>query len=107
MPRRRNTTFMPVSSRARETKPSADICSANPKCVVRKWADAATSSTFSDTAEAVIFTGTPELDEDNSKQAPEQNSVHRTEYNVQQWGGVPNSAYRSRRSGPYPAAAVA
>src|SRR5215470_3595178 len=56
MPRRKNTTFMPASSRARETKPSADISSVNPKWVVRNRVDAATSSTFSDTAEAVIFT---------------------------------------------------
>src|SRR5262249_32654107 len=55
-PRRKNTTFMPASSRARETKPSADISSVNPKWVVRNRVDAATSSTFSDTAEAVIFT---------------------------------------------------
>src|SRR5215472_1818863 len=58
MPRRKNTTFMPASSRASETKPSADISSVNPKWVVRNRAEAVTSSTFSDTAEAVIFTGT-------------------------------------------------
>src|SRR5262249_25174996 len=59
MPRRKNTTFMPASWRASETKPSADISSVNPKWVVRNRAEAATSSTFSDTAEAVIFMGTP------------------------------------------------
>src|SRR5438552_15682647 len=59
MPRRKNTTFMPASWRASEAKPSADISSVNPKWVVRNRAEAATSSTFSDTAEAVIFMDTP------------------------------------------------
>src|SRR5260370_37252164 len=60
-PRRRNTTPMPASSRVRAAKPSAAICSRKPKCLVRNWAEAATSSTFSDTAEAVILTGPPGL----------------------------------------------
>src|SRR6266513_6308810 len=59
MPRRKNTTFIPASSRASETKPSADISLVNPKWVVRKRAEAATSSTFSDTAEALIFMALP------------------------------------------------
>src|SRR5579862_7849294 len=59
IPRRKNTTLMPVSGRVSATKPSADISSLNPKWVVRNRAEAATSSTFSVTAEAVIFMGTP------------------------------------------------
>jgi hypothetical protein len=55
-PRRRNTTFIPASGRPSEAKPSADISSVNPKCPVRNRTDAATSSTFRDTADAVIFT---------------------------------------------------
>src|SRR5579862_3374945 len=58
IPRRKNTTLMPVSGRVSATKPSADISSVNPKWVVRNRAEAATSSTFSDTAEAVIFMST-------------------------------------------------
>ena len=50
---------VPVSGRASEMKPSADISSVNPKCPVRNRAEAATSSTFSDTAEALIFMATP------------------------------------------------
>src|ERR1700730_9336403 len=61
-PRRKNTTPIPASSRVRAAKPSAAIFSWKPKCAVRNWAEAATSSTFSDTAEAVILTGPPGLD---------------------------------------------
>jgi hypothetical protein len=56
MPRRRNTTFIPASGRPSEAKPSADISSVNPKYSVRNRTDEATSSTFRDTADAVIFT---------------------------------------------------
>jgi len=52
---------MPASGRAREANPSADISSVNPKWVVRNRTDAGTSSTFNDTAEAVIFTGAPDF----------------------------------------------
>src|SRR5579859_2674310 len=104
MPRRKNTTLMPVSWRASETKPSADISSVNPKWVVRNRAEAATSSTFSDTAEAVIFMGTP-----GRSAGPGQSLyyVQSTTYNNP--GGVPDSvcSYRRRRSGPHPATAVA
>ncbi len=54
--RRRKITFMPQSSREREAKPSAAMFSLNPKCSVRKALEAGASSTFSDTADVVIFT---------------------------------------------------
>jgi hypothetical protein len=54
---------MPASSRASDANPSADISVRKPKWVVRKAVAAATSSTFSDTAEAVIFTALPGLDD--------------------------------------------
>jgi hypothetical protein len=93
MPRRKNTTFMPVSWRASETKPSADIPSVNPKWMVRNRAEAATSSTFSDTAEAVIFMGTPGSRRDRDGHY----SVLCTEYNACQPGGVPDSVCSYRR----------
>src|SRR5580700_10950768 len=45
------------SSRAREAKPSAAISCRKPKWLVRKAAEAGTSATLRDTAEAVICTG--------------------------------------------------
>src|SRR5712691_6786348 len=56
-PRRRKTTFIPASSRAREAKPSAAISCRKPKWLVRNEAEAGTSATLRDTAEAVICTG--------------------------------------------------
>src|SRR5262249_20179902 len=58
-PRRRNTTFIPASGRESEANPSAAISSWKPKCSARKELDAATSSTFSDTADDVISKSTP------------------------------------------------
>ena len=48
-------TLKPRSGRESDTKPSAAISSTKPKCSFRKAADAAGSSTLSETAEPVIF----------------------------------------------------
>src|SRR6266581_6611338 len=55
-PRRRKMTFIPASSRASEAKPSAAISCRKPKWLVRNAAEAGTSATLRDTAEAVICT---------------------------------------------------
>src|SRR5690242_5057836 len=94
MPRRKNTTFMPVSSRAKDAKPSADISSRNPKWAVRKPAEAATSSTFSDTAEAVIFTLAPYVLRRHLY------NVLRTEYNVQHVEVFPIPSARTGAGNP-------
>src|SRR5688572_4527101 len=48
-----------ASSRARDANPSAAAVCAKPRWVAKNSLDAATSSTVSDTVEAVICTGSP------------------------------------------------
>src|SRR5262245_5460477 len=55
-PVRRNTRLKPTSPYASETKPSSAISSVKPKCCLRKSAEAVTSRTLSESADAVIFT---------------------------------------------------
>jgi hypothetical protein len=50
-------TCIPASSRARDAKPSAAISCRKPKWLARNAAEAGTSATLRDTAEAVICTG--------------------------------------------------
>src|SRR5918992_1543072 len=56
---RRKIRLNPASFRDKETKPSAAMSSLNPKCSFTKLADALSSSTFSEIAEAVMSIGTP------------------------------------------------
>ena len=58
------SSISPTSTPARNGErpkygPLVEKIGMNPKCAVRNRTDAATSSTFSDTAEAVIFTSSP------------------------------------------------
>jgi hypothetical protein len=50
---------MPESGRDNDAKPSAAICSWKPKWSMRNALDAATSSTFSETADERIFMDPP------------------------------------------------
>src|SRR5690606_29222394 len=66
-PTARNTMLTPAVGWLRDTKPSADMASLNPRCRVAKSAEAATSGTLSERAVAVIFKRTPHV-VDNSVQ---------------------------------------
>src|SRR5690606_17374475 len=65
-PVRRKMRFIPASGRARETKPSAAICSVKPRWSVTKRAEAAGSATFRDRADEVIGKAAPWVGSGNS-----------------------------------------